>query len=189
DSGTIQRALNFYLPADVRIISCWQAAPDFHARFSAKWRYYIYRLHKTDKALFRQYGWRPREQVDFTRLNETAELFIRDHEFTAFCAADAVDDHHHCLVHRSSWIELADEYHYHIVANRFLKHMVRMLVGVTIDVSRGRYPAQQIRDLFQTNQKENLVITAPPQGLFLMTVGYGEFPYVDLEQKQTQSFP
>jgi len=186
---TIQKALNFYLPEDVRILSCWNAPPEFHARFSARWRYYVYRLYKSERALFRQFGWHARDIVNSAQLNSVAQLLLGDHDFTAFCASDAVDDHHHCLVYKALWIEQADEYQFHIVANRFLKHMVRMLVGVSLDVARGRYPSDKISELFDTGDKGNLVITVPAQGLYLMTVGYGDFPFIDIAGKEELIFP
>ena len=185
----IQRALNHFLPDDVKIFEVLPVSPDFHARFSARWRWYRYRMFTVDRAIERHYGWFPGFEFDAGILHKTTALLIGERDFTAFASADAETDDHRCEVYAARWEQWGDEWHFHIVANRFLHHMVRSLVGTILDTARGRFTVGKFEEILSSEQQNFSVYTAPARGLCLMKVGYGSFPLLDDESGIVQKFP
>jgi tRNA pseudouridine38-40 synthase len=186
-------ALNGNLPEDVRVWELREADPDFHARFSAHWRWYRYRIFTRQRAVERQFGWYLKFRLDTQRLQEAARLLVGEHDFTAFsCLGQDEPATPHgckCLVYAAGWELSAEEFRFHIVANRFLRHMVRGLVGAIVDVSRGRFDLDYFAALLKETKKPDLVKNAQARGLCLMRVGYGEFPYIEPDSNETLNLP
>ena len=191
----LERALNGNLPLDIRIRSLRTTPPEFHARFSAQWRWYRYRLFTRVRAVERQYGWKPKRLQNTHLLPELAGQLIGEHDFSAFCSADAdfaSDEHRHgnrCLIHVAEWVEARDEWHFHIVANRFLRHMVRYLVGAMVDTCRGRFTMDQFSEFLCQKSKSDKMLSAPAPGLCLMRVGYAAYPDLESEGEKNQAYP
>ncbi len=190
DPVELNGALNHFLPDDIIVHGVKLVESGFHARFDAKWRWYRYRIFNRVRAVERQYGWFHKHEFDAAILHQCADRLPGEHDFKAFAASDPVMEHYRCLVTTARWVEVGDEWHFHIVANRFLRHMVRSLVGTMIDVGRGRFSVMEFEILLANHHKDQSLYTAPPQGLCLMQVGYDQFPKceLDLEQKITLPF-
>ena len=174
----LRRALNAVLPADVWVATAEEAAPDFHARFSATHRAYEYRLGTAEHAaspFHRGTCWVVEDELDPLLLDRCANLLLGDHSFRSFAATGQEQRGDRCIVYDSKWwdwppLGLA----YRVRANRFLHHMVRFLVGTMVDVARGRRPLADIERLLAG---EAGIVTSPPapaHGLILTHVGYGE---------------
>jgi tRNA pseudouridine38-40 synthase len=188
-SDVLARALNFHLPEDIRIRSAEPVSDDFHARFSARWRWYRYRIFSERRAINRMYGWFPRRILDGSMLRRTADLLVGEFDFRAFCAARTDVSNHRCRVFAAKWRKHGDEWHFHIVADRFLRHMVRRLVGTMTDVDRGRFSLADFERFLREGRKVDDLYAAPPQGLCLMRVGYGDFPYAEPNGEKMHAFP
>ncbi len=161
---TLTRALNFYLPDDVRVRRTEPVSGDFHARFSARWRWYRYRIFNRPRAVNRMYGWFPRRKLSEGKLHEAADRLIGEFDFTAFCKADTDVQNHRCRILTARWRAHQDEWHFHIVADRFLRHMVRRLVGMMVDVERGRFTLDDFAGFLAAGRRVDDIYTAPPQG-------------------------
>jgi tRNA pseudouridine38-40 synthase len=191
----LELALNGNLPYDIRVREVRMAPPDFHARYSAQWRWYRYRLFTRVRAVERQYGWKPKRMQITHLLPELADRLLGEHDFSAFCSADAdpsPEDNPHgncCLIYAAGWVEAKDEWRFHIVANRFLRHMVRYVVGAMVDTCRGRFAPDQFRDFLQQAKKSDDILSAPAQGLCLMRVGYAPYPDMEVASGQNQAYP
>jgi tRNA pseudouridine38-40 synthase len=192
ETRKLQLALNANLPPEVRVYDLLETAPDFHARYSARWRWYQYRIFTRPRALERQFGWYLKYSLNADILQESARLLIGDYDFTAFSSIDpqAAEDKHggNCLVYAAGWELLPDEFRFHIVANRFLRHMVRGLVGTMVDAARGRFDLAEISTLLQ-GQKLLPLFNVPGRGLCLMQVGYGEYPFRETDSKDKLALP
>lgn len=189
DPDTLFSGLNHYLPADVRVMKAAVTSADFHARYSARWRWYRYRVFYKDYALERDYGWHPKFDYKRTRLDKVTDLLKGELDFKAFAKENPNLDHYRCNIVLARWRHLQDEDQFHIVGNRFLHHMVRNLAGSMLDVARGRFSVDDFQDIMENRQREFGVYNAPAKGLCLMRVGYGLFPYLDEKESEVQKLP
>jgi tRNA pseudouridine38-40 synthase len=176
----LRRALNAVLPEDIWVAASADAAPDFHARFSATDRAYEYRLGIAELAsspFHRRVCWPMRDAIDPLLLDRCANLLLGEHSFRSFAATGQEKRGDRCIVHESKWWEWAPlGLAYRVRANRFLHHMVRYLVGTMVDVASGRRPLADMERLLAGEAGFTTSPPAPPQGLVLTAVGYGERP-------------
>ena len=165
-------ALNGNLPNDIYINSCTLENNDFHARFSAKKREYIYYISNTFSPMNRLYSWNLNWEIDLTSLHECSKMIVGKHDFTSFCKASCESNDKMCEIFISDWSLNDDGYVFNIIANRFLHHMVRFLVGTMIEVGRGRYSKNNFEEMLYSKNQNCIALCAPPQGLFLKNVYY-----------------
>lgn len=169
-AARVAEALNAQLPPDVAVVAVEEAAPDFHARHSARSRSYRYRLfRRRERSPFeeRRSWWYPRP-LDEHRLAESADLLLGEHDFRAFTPAETQHKVFVRVVKQAAWHRLGDVLEFEIEADSFLRHMVRTLVGTMVE----RQPAQLERLLTGGHGREDAGSTAPPWGLYLEHVRY-----------------
>jgi tRNA pseudouridine38-40 synthase len=174
-AADLHRALNAILPQDMWIAAVADAAPDFHARYNATSRSYTYRVGTApDSAspFFRRYCWPLGVSLSCDVLNDTARRFIGRHSFRAFAKAGQEERGDMCTVTVAEWHPVERGVEFHVTADRFLHHMVRYIVGTTIDVARERRPASDIDLLLAGDPSVETSPPAPPEGLFLSHVSY-----------------
>ena len=173
----LRRALNAVLPDDVWVAAADEAPGDFHARFSATDRGYEYRVGTAETAaspFHRRVCWVMREPLDRLALNRCATFLLGEHSFRAFAHAGQEERGDRCTVYESKWWDWQPlGIVYRVRANRFLHHMVRYLVGTMVDVARGRRPLEDVPGLLESAPGLETSPPAPPHGLFLVHVGYG----------------
>jgi len=165
------KALNTVLPKDVVVREVSEASADFNARHSAKSRSYQYRIHLGNTALERWYCWPVYFELDFGLLNECSKLLSGRHGFSAFCS-DEERDQRESIVFEAGWKKEGNFLYFDITANRFLRGMVRMLVGSMVEVARGFMPPDAFRELLHNPMDKKGGPPAPPSGLFLTRVEY-----------------
>lgn len=163
-------ALNAALPGDVGVVGVEEAAPDFHARHSARARSYRYRLfRRRERSPFeeRRSWWYPRP-LDEESLAESADLLLGEHDFRAFTPAETQHKVFVRVVRRAEWHRRGDALEFEIEADSFLRHMVRTLVGTMVE----QRPAQLERLLTGGHGRSDAGSTAPPWGLYLERVRF-----------------
>ncbi|MBK6910043.1 MAG: tRNA pseudouridine(38-40) synthase TruA [bacterium] len=174
---SIVRAGNSLLPPDIRLLSAVEVDADFHARFSARWRGYVYRISLEPIALGRQYTWQFVQPIEAKRLHAQAGTILGTHSFAAFSHESPTEKHDYgCTVYRSEWVQENLQWSYRIEASRFVHGMVRMLVGTMVDIACGRGRATSLRDVLETQDNRFAGTKAPPCGLTLNAVGYRDWP-------------
>jgi tRNA pseudouridine38-40 synthase len=164
-------ALNTELPDDVAVTRAEEAAPDFHARHSARsraYRYRIYRRRAPSPFEARRSWWLPRP-LALERLSESASPLAGTHDFRAFTKAETQHRVFTRTVTRAEWVERGDHLDFEIEAESFLRHMVRTLVGTMIDLE-----PEQIAPLLEGADRREAGRTAPPWGLYLEHVSYSD---------------
>jgi tRNA pseudouridine38-40 synthase len=172
----LRRALNALLPRDCWVQSVDLMQPGFHARKSALTRRYRYDV-GTDQAsaspFRRNFEWALARPLDPNALTGAARLLPGEHDFRAF-AAKGDKPHYRCRIRMSAWIPRAEGHgvSFEIEADRFLHHMVRMLVGTMVDIGRGRRPVADMETLLQRTDNAETSPPAPAQGLYFVAASY-----------------
>lgn len=172
DAGTLRRALNAKTANDIYIQSCVPVAADFHARFGARRRHYVYRVGLNRAVLERRTSWQIEDNFDERILHECAACVTGEHDFSRLSRAAAETETKICRIYDSQWIKADNFLNYNIIGNRFLHSMVRMLVGTMIMVARGQGQVADFAALVENRDSRISAFTAPPQGLILQKVEY-----------------
>jgi tRNA pseudouridine38-40 synthase len=169
----IVKAINSKLSNDIYVKSCKKVKNDFHARFDAVSRHYIYNVSNKFCPFNHSYEWYLNwKNIDLDILNRCSDIIRGKHDFKNFCKSSSIKDSNICIVEKSIWTFNEHKMLYEIIANRFLHHMVRFLVGTMIEVSRGRISLDDFIYLLKGDDNQSKILCAPPKGLFLKKIQY-----------------
>jgi tRNA pseudouridine38-40 synthase len=171
----IRDALNHYLrPAPAAVIAADVASPDFHARFSATARHYLYRIvcRRAPLALERGHAWHVLHDLDAERMHQAAQALIGQHDFTTFRAAECQAKSPVKTLDRLDVRRAGDEVHIDASARSFLHHQVRSMVGSLKLVGEGKWRERQIGEALAARDRSACGPVAPPEGLYLVRVDY-----------------
>jgi tRNA pseudouridine38-40 synthase len=189
DGGELARRLNGLLDERVVIVGVTAVAADFHARFSATWRWYRYLVWTGSGATSTtsNVAWVVPQTLNLAAMQEGFTQVVGEHDFRSFCKRPpqtTADDPLHRLVMRATWVELDDLaalgpsggrlFRADIAANAFCHNMVRSLVATAVAVGQGRLEPSVFRDRLENPLREGLPSPAPAGGLSLLRVGYGD---------------
>lgn len=169
------RAANANLPADIALRSVEKVGAEFHPRYDAyrrTYRYYVYNR-PGRSPLRRLYSWHVVQSLDLSAMNQAAQKLIGVHDFATF-GQPTQGDSTTRQVFRAEW-QLQDSFLvFEVVANAFLYRMVRSIVGSLKAVGSGEWTVEEFMEAFGARDRSRAAATAPPQGLFLVSVAYDE---------------
>ncbi len=167
-------ALNRFLPCDIRVISARQVSDDFHARYSAKSKEYVYKIKNSHvhDVFKKDLCWRVCKPLDVRAMQKAAKLLCGTQDFTSFASIKSEVDSNVRTVHFFNVEQTGDEITCHICADGFLYNMVRILVGTLVEVGTGRMTPQHAVYVLQQKNRDLAGDTAPACGLFLYKVNY-----------------
>jgi len=170
--------LNGVLPSDIAIQRIVEVRPDAHARFDAISRTYKY-FTCFEKDPFRSnFHLRLRHPLDFEKMNEAASMLLQYDDFTSFCKLHSDNKTNICHISRCEWQQIGNEWIFTIRADRFLRNMVRAIVGTLLNVGRGRMTVAQFRQIVESRSRPSAGASAPANGLFLSEIEYREEIFV-----------
>jgi len=169
-------ALNARLPGDIRILSSAEVPDSFHSRRDASERQYEYHLYHGPvlPAHAARYTWKLRNMPSLKLLNDLASVICGTHDFTAFAAAGDVSRSKMRTINHAVFLADGPFILFRINGNAFLWRMVRSLLGTMVDLGNRGGTADMMRGILESCERVQAGPTAPPQGLFLTKVDYGQ---------------
>ncbi len=166
-------ALNSILPKTIRIKNAKYLNFEFHSRFDAVSREYVYYLGWHLNVFNRRIIGEQNREIDFHKLSEIAPIFLGKNDFTSLSKNNPDIKNNICIIEESNWTKLEHNiFKYHIKSNHFLYGMVRAIVGVMIDYSAGKISKEEIEYMLQNPKREYNFTFAKPNGLYLYRVNY-----------------
>ena len=165
--------LNRLLSQDIAIQKMESVSDEMHARFSATSRTYHYYIHTVKDPFLRAYSCELHYPLDFQLMNEAAAILMTYEDFGAFCKAHADVKTTLCHITAAQWHQTSpSSWYFEITANRFLRNMVRAVVGTLIDVGRGRLSLDDFRKVVEGKRRTEAGESMPANALFLEEVKY-----------------
>ncbi len=173
DMNNLAYKLDHALPRDISVDRVEPVSDDMHARFSAKRRTYHYYIHTHKSPFLWRYSCQLHYQLDFEAMNRAARVLMEYEDFGAFCKAGSDVKTTLCRVYAAEWHKTSEtEWYFEITANRFLRNMVRAVVGTLIEVGRGRMTMSEFRQVIEQGSRTGAGESMPANALFLERVEY-----------------
>ncbi|WP_321480999.1 tRNA pseudouridine(38-40) synthase TruA [uncultured Bacteroides sp.] len=175
DLDFMTEKLNRLLPPDISVFKLKQVKPDVHARFAARSRTYKYYVTTSKYAFNRQYHWRVYGELDFEKMNEAAQTLFRYADFTSFSKLHTDVKTNICEMMQAEWTQVdTTTWVFTIRADRFLRNMVRAIVGTLIEVGRGKLSIEGFQQVIELQDRSKAGTSAPGNALFLVDVEYSD---------------
>lgn len=173
DCTQLTDKLNRLLPSDISVFKVAPVDADMHARFSAKSRRYEYYVTTAKSPFMRQYRYKLHKAPDFQLMNQAAKLLLEVADFTSFSKLHTDVKTNICHVTRAEWSQVDDvTWVFNIQADRFLRNMVRAIVGTLLEVGYGKLSLAEFQQIIQQKDRCSAGMSVPAQGLFLAEILY-----------------
>lgn len=168
-------SLNSVLPYHIAIKRIIQVNPNAHARFDATLRAYQYHIHRQKDPFKLNLSWLLKDRLDVTAMNEGAAILLNYTDFSCFSKSNTQVFTNNCKISRAEWIETQDGLVFHIASDRFLRNMVRAIVGTLVDIGKHRIPVDAVHEIIHSKNRSEAGASVPASGLYLTKVKY---PYI-----------
>ncbi|WP_435623098.1 tRNA pseudouridine(38-40) synthase TruA [Flagellimonas sp.] len=184
DSNSIQdlkeliRRMNSFLPEDIAIRDIFPVGSVAHARFSALERTYEYWIVQKKDPFHSDFAHAVRQKLDIAAMNEAASILLEHSDFECFSKSNTDVKTFICDVRRAEWSVEGDKLVFTIVADRFLRNMVRAVVGTLLDVGLGKREPREMKDILKSKSRAEAGVSVPAKGLYLTRVKYPENLFV-----------
>jgi tRNA pseudouridine38-40 synthase len=175
DLSAFRFQLNAVLAQDIAIIEVIEVANHAHARFDASERKYKYSVHRHKNPLHYGRSLLCHQPLDIDAMNTASEHLIGRQEFTSFARLQGAQKHDFCDVRTAGWSAIDDQLIFEISADRFLRNMVRAIVGTLLDIGKGKMPPEAIKEVIAAKDRSAAGSSAAAHGLSLDRV---EYPYI-----------
>ncbi len=172
DPARIIGRLNSFLPKDIAIATIVPVKEDAHARFDAVEREYQYVVSVGKNPFAQDFSYQIHKKPDVAAMNQAAEMLLPHSDFQCFSRSRTDVKTYNCEISHARWEEEENNLIFTIVANRFLRNMVRAVVGTLLDVGWGKTSLEGFADILKGGNREDAGPSAPPQGLFLTRITY-----------------
>jgi tRNA pseudouridine38-40 synthase len=165
-------ALNGLLPGDISVNGIYEVAEDFHVRHDAIERSYLYRIiskkdpFKKDLAAYYPF------ELNHELMNQAAQILLEYQDFQCFSKSNSGNDHFLCDIRSARWEKIDREIQFKISANRFLRGMVRAIVGTMLLIGQGKMDIEEFKKIIESKNRKKAGPSALPEGLFLSRVQY-----------------
>lgn len=177
DCYKLQGALNAKLPSDIAVFECADMPEDFHPRYSCTAKQYVYKIYNASARdpFLENRALHYRPLLDETLLDKQAKDYIGTHDFTSFCSVKSDLEDNTRTVYDASVTRDGDVVTFTVTADGFLYNMVRIMAGTLLFISEGKREQGSIPQIIAAENRNAAGVTAPPHGLYLNRVYYGDF--------------
>ncbi len=172
DHGNIVRSINSLLPYDIAVKRIIPVHHDAHARFDATLRSYEYHIHFNKDPFKHNYSWLVRNRPDLGLMNQAAKLMMDYTDFSCFSKSNTQTFTNNCKIANAEWIDLGNSIVFKISADRFLRNMVRAIVGTLLMVGNKEIVPEAMHDIIESKKRGNAGTSVPACGLYLTEVRY-----------------
>lgn len=178
DSKTWLQKLNSFLPKDIAIHAIYPVKAQAHARYDAVERSYEYKITRVKDPLLTGLAYYFFRELDISTMNKAAALLHGMHDFECFSKVKTDVNHFICNVKKARWNQKDDLLVFTITANRFLRGMVRAIVGTLLDVGTGKLTEKDFQEIIMGKDRKKAGMNVPPEGLYLVKVKYPRSIYL-----------
>jgi len=171
DEKTVFR-LNCLLPEDIAVQKIFKVRPDAHARFDATYREYKYYISRHKDPFTCKFAERENRDLDVAKMNEVARSLFEYSDFTSFSKLGSDVKTNNCRIFRAIWEDMGDHLIFTVRADRFLRNMVRAIVGTLLEVGLGKMSEAEFRAVIDKKDRSSAGASVAAKGLFLVEIGY-----------------
>ena len=165
--------LNSILPEDIVIYNVFSVDQELHARFNAISRSYAYKICLGRDPFLLDFVWQIHSQkFDLDLMNEAAKLLLEYQDFESFSKVKTDVYTFNCDITKAVWVEKENELTFYISANRFLRNMVRAIVGTLLEVGSGKKTVEDFKEIIESKNRSKAGLSVPAKGLFLTAIKY-----------------
>ncbi|MGZ5262618.1 MAG: tRNA pseudouridine(38-40) synthase TruA [Kaistella sp.] len=165
--------LNSFLPPDIAVKRILSVKEDFHARFDATFRTYEYYISLEKNPFTQDSSWQMwKRNLDINKMNEACKILFEYEDFTSFAKLHTDNKTNNCKIYKAFWEQNGTELKFTISADRFLRNMVRAIVGTMVEIGNRKIQPADLRKIIEDKNRNAAGTSAPSQGLFLVDVGY-----------------
>jgi tRNA pseudouridine38-40 synthase len=171
--------LNQYLPKDIAVKELYKVHNDAHARFDATSRSYEYHLTTAKNPFLVSYAYSLGKPLDISSMNQAAKLLLSHTDFKCFSKSKTDVKTYDCNITNAEWIRDGSDWVFHITANRFLRNMVRAIVGTLIEVGLGKLSLEGFEQVLISRSRSQAGYSVPAHGLYLTQIDYPNTIFVN----------
>jgi len=164
--------LNSFLPNDVVIHDIFKVKDDAHSRFDAISRTYLYRIALEKNAFTNDNTFYMRQSLDVEKMKEAAKILFQYKDFQCFSKSNTDVKTYHCNIMKAEWVLVNKELQFTIKADRFLRNMVRAIVGTLINIGLGKIAVDDLHTIIKSKSRSEAGFSVPAQALYLIAVEY-----------------
>jgi len=166
--------LNSFLPFNIAIVDVFKVKPDAHARFDAVRRSYLYRISLRKNVFTHRNAYYIKQPLDLEKMNAAAKILFEYKDFQCFSKTHTDVKTYYCNIMKARWFTKDNEIQFSITADRFLRNMVRAIVGTMINVGLGKIEVADLHNIIQSKSRSEAGYSVPAHGLYLTEVVYPE---------------
>ncbi|MFZ2905854.1 MAG: tRNA pseudouridine(38-40) synthase TruA [Cyclobacteriaceae bacterium] len=181
DENNLVLRLNSLLPKDIAIQGILKIKREASARYDATERTYHYRITKKKNPFLEGLAWHYFKPADCKTMNKAAALLLGEHDFECFSKVKTDVNHFMCTIKKASWSEAGDRLEFTITANRFLRGMVRAIVGTLLDVGSGKISVDDFCEILKSKDRKKAGANVPAHGLYLTSVKYSKTIFINIK--------
>lgn len=172
-SEKLVHQLNSFLPPDISVKRIFKVKDNFHARFDATFRTYEYYISLEKNPFNQDSAWQIwKRNLNIEKLNEACQILFEYDDFESFSKVGSDNKTNLCKIYKAEWEQHGSELKFTISADRFLRNMIRAIVGTMVEIGSGKIPPHDLRKIIEKKNRNSAGTSAPAHGLFLVDVGY-----------------